>query len=204
LPSQAPERSGSGARRPSGPAGADTVLMWLRPYDLRLDDNEALIKANSSAVALLPVYICNPRDFEKVNHCPHAWWLSSRAQGPTCTAAGGCLCSAGSCQGEPLPRALWHFVNFSPCLASVFPCLTACAEARGPCAATPRAYPAKPPSSVRAAGRRRLPADRSRQGRLPAGGRGRRARAAARRGLRAVPAQGPAGGGVAPAAQSLK
>jgi len=55
------------------------VLMWLRPYDLRLDDNEALIKANSSAVALLPVYVFDPRDFEKVNHCLHAWWLSFRA-----------------------------------------------------------------------------------------------------------------------------
>ncbi len=101
------------------------MLMWLRPHDLRLDDNEALIKANSSAVALLPVYIFDPSDFEKVRHCLRAWWLYSRGQGPTCTAAGGCLSSAGGCQGEPLPRALWHFVNLSRGLAcqSVAPLL---------------------------------------------------------------------------------
>lgn len=62
---QALERSGQGRRRPSGPASAHTVLVWLQ-NDLRLDDHEALCQANGGAAALLPVYIFDPRTYEKV------------------------------------------------------------------------------------------------------------------------------------------
>ena len=62
---QALERSGQGRRRPSGPASAHTVLVWLQS-DLRLDDHEALCQANGGAAALLPVYVFDPRDYEKV------------------------------------------------------------------------------------------------------------------------------------------
>ena len=41
------------------------VLVWLQ-NDLRLDDHEALCQANGGAAALLPVYVFDPRDYEKV------------------------------------------------------------------------------------------------------------------------------------------
>ena len=63
---QASERSGQGRRRPSGPASAHAVLVWLQ-NDLRLDDHEALSQANGGGAVLLPVYVFDPRDFEKVN-----------------------------------------------------------------------------------------------------------------------------------------
>ncbi len=44
-----------------------TAIMWFR-QDLRLNDNEALFEALNSADFVLPVYVFDPRNFEKTTH----------------------------------------------------------------------------------------------------------------------------------------
>lgn len=41
------------------------MIHWVS-NDLRTDENEALTAANGGAAALLPVYVFDPRDYQKV------------------------------------------------------------------------------------------------------------------------------------------
>lgn len=65
-PLQAPQRCPyTPLPRPGVAAARRPVIMWFR-NDLRLDCNDALLEANRSGSALLPVYCFDPREFRKV------------------------------------------------------------------------------------------------------------------------------------------
>jgi len=52
------------SERPGAPAGRKPGIVWFRS-DLRLDDNEALNKANAECSSVLPVYCFDPRDYSR-------------------------------------------------------------------------------------------------------------------------------------------
>ncbi|KAG7672012.1 hypothetical protein Ndes2526B_g07033 [Nannochloris sp. 'desiccata'] len=56
--------SPSHSERPGAPAGRKPGIVWFRS-DLRLDDNEALNKANAECSSVLPVYCFDPRDYSR-------------------------------------------------------------------------------------------------------------------------------------------
>ena len=64
MASQAPSPAQTGrADAPRGvAAGRKPSLLWFRG-DLRLDDNEALVRATAESSSVLPVYCFDPRDF---------------------------------------------------------------------------------------------------------------------------------------------